>query len=250
MARRLWLRCLLHSSIERVLQLRVKDLKYRELLRDQAAHAEEHDPRHRRGSAHRREGLPDLAPGAAANTGIVFRRIDLDPAGGDQGASRTRWATRGCRRAWRKTACAVSTVEHLMSALAGLGVDNAYVDLTAAGSADHGRQRRPVRVPAAVGGHRGAGRAEEVHPHPEAGRGERRRQVGALRAAQRLQARPDHRFRPSGVRQVAPVGHRRFRHHFLRQGSEPRAHLRLHAGCRERCARRGWRWAAASTTPS
>ena len=28
-------------------------------------------------------------------------------------------------------ACKVATVEHLMSAFAGLGVDNAYVDLTA-----------------------------------------------------------------------------------------------------------------------
>ena len=67
---------------------------------------------------------------AAANTGIVFRRIDLpqpvelkaDPyAVGDTRLSST-LETNGVR---------VATVEHLMSALAGLGIDNAYVDLTA-----------------------------------------------------------------------------------------------------------------------
>ena len=50
----------------------------------------------------------------------------------------------------------VSTVEHLLSAFAGLGIDNAIVELSARRGADHGRQRRSVRVSAAVGGHRGA----------------------------------------------------------------------------------------------
>ncbi len=50
----------------------------------------------------------------------------------------------------------VSTVEHLLSAFAGLGIDNAIVEVSRPRSADHGRQRRPLRVPAAVGGHRGA----------------------------------------------------------------------------------------------
>jgi len=67
---------------------------------------------------------------AAANTGIVFRRIDLNPPvdikGEPYAVGDTRLSTcleRGGAR--------VSTVEHLMSALAGLGIDNAYVDLTA-----------------------------------------------------------------------------------------------------------------------
>jgi len=68
---------------------------------------------------------------AAPDTGIVFRRIDLpepveikaDPyAVGDTRLS-------SCLE---KDGVRVSTVEHLMSALAGLGIDNAYVDLTAA----------------------------------------------------------------------------------------------------------------------
>jgi len=67
---------------------------------------------------------------AAANTGIVFRRTDLaspveiraDPyAVGDTRLS-------SCLD---KGGVRVSTVEHLMSAFAGLGVDNAYVDVTA-----------------------------------------------------------------------------------------------------------------------
>jgi UDP-3-O-[3-hydroxymyristoyl] N-acetylglucosamine deacetylase len=67
---------------------------------------------------------------AAPDTGIVFRRTDLaspveikaDPyAVGD-----TRLASCLDRDGVR-----VSTVEHLMSAFAGLGVDNAYVDVTA-----------------------------------------------------------------------------------------------------------------------
>jgi UDP-3-O-[3-hydroxymyristoyl] N-acetylglucosamine deacetylase len=68
---------------------------------------------------------------AAPDTGIVFRRIDLpqpveikaDPyAVGDTRLS-------SCLQ---KDGVRVQTVEHLMSALAGLGVDNVYVDLTAA----------------------------------------------------------------------------------------------------------------------
>ena len=69
---------------------------------------------------------------AAVNTGIVFRRVDLDPvvevAGfatnvGDTSMSSTLVDDEGVR---------VATVEHLLSAFAGMGVDNAYVDLSAA----------------------------------------------------------------------------------------------------------------------
>ncbi|HEX7369427.1 MAG TPA: UDP-3-O-acyl-N-acetylglucosamine deacetylase, partial [Rhodanobacteraceae bacterium] len=67
---------------------------------------------------------------AAVNTGIVFRRTDLPepviiPARcqhvGDTRLSST--LVQGNVR--------VGTVEHLMSAMAGLGIDNAYVDLSA-----------------------------------------------------------------------------------------------------------------------
>ena len=68
---------------------------------------------------------------AAPDTGIVFRRIDLDPVV-DLPASATMVGdTRMCS-CLESGGAKVGTIEHLMSALAGLGVDNAYVDLDAA----------------------------------------------------------------------------------------------------------------------
>jgi UDP-3-O-[3-hydroxymyristoyl] N-acetylglucosamine deacetylase len=67
---------------------------------------------------------------APVNTGIVFRRVDLDPVVelparsdfvGDTSLSTS--LVNGSAR--------VSTVEHLLSAFAGLGIDNAYVDVSA-----------------------------------------------------------------------------------------------------------------------
>jgi UDP-3-O-[3-hydroxymyristoyl] N-acetylglucosamine deacetylase len=67
---------------------------------------------------------------AAVDTGIVFRRVDMDPPAeiparaenvGDTTLS-TSLMCNGAR---------VATVEHLLSALAGLGIDNAYVDVSA-----------------------------------------------------------------------------------------------------------------------
>lgn len=67
---------------------------------------------------------------AAPDTGIVFRRVDLphapDISVSAQAVTDTRLAsTLSCGNA------KVHTVEHLMSACAGLGVDNLYVDITA-----------------------------------------------------------------------------------------------------------------------
>ncbi|GHD26005.1 UDP-3-O-acyl-N-acetylglucosamine deacetylase [Halioglobus pacificus] len=71
-----------------------------------------------------------LSP-APPNAGIVFRRVDLDPVVeiparaenvGDTTLSTS--LVTGDER--------VSTVEHLLSAMAGLGIDNAYVDVSAA----------------------------------------------------------------------------------------------------------------------
>ena len=71
---------------------------------------------------------------AAANTGIVFRRVDLDPPveipASAQRVTDTRMAS--TLSAEGAPSVHVATVEHLMSALAGLGVDNLYVDVTAA----------------------------------------------------------------------------------------------------------------------
>lgn len=67
---------------------------------------------------------------AASDTGIVFRRIDLaEPV--DIRAKATLIGDTRLSSCLDVNGVRVSTVEHLMSAFAGLGVDNAYVDLTA-----------------------------------------------------------------------------------------------------------------------
>src|SRR4249920_3734866 len=67
---------------------------------------------------------------AAPNTGIVFRRIDLaQPV--DIPATALRVGDTRLSCCLERDGVRVATVEHLMSAFAGLGVDNAYVDLTA-----------------------------------------------------------------------------------------------------------------------
>ena len=67
---------------------------------------------------------------APTNTGVIFRRVDIDPAVeipakpkyvGDTSLSTT----------LVKNKVRISTVEHLLSAFAGFGIDNVYVDLTA-----------------------------------------------------------------------------------------------------------------------
>ena len=67
---------------------------------------------------------------APADTGIVFRRVDLDPVvsivARPENVSDTRLST-----SLEKQGVKISTVEHLMSALSGLGIDNAYVELSA-----------------------------------------------------------------------------------------------------------------------
>ena len=68
---------------------------------------------------------------AAPDTGIVFRRGDLDPVGDLPASALMVGDTRMCSCLERDGA-KVGTVEHLMSAFAGLGIDNAFVDLDAA----------------------------------------------------------------------------------------------------------------------
>ena len=78
---------------------------------------------------------------APADTGIVFRRSDLSP-NVDIPALATQVGDTRLGTVLGQGGARVSTVEHLMSALAGLGVDNCVVELTAAevpimdGSAD------------------------------------------------------------------------------------------------------------------
>jgi UDP-3-O-[3-hydroxymyristoyl] N-acetylglucosamine deacetylase len=65
---------------------------------------------------------------AAPDTGIVFRRIDL-AAPVDIPAQATNVTDTRLSTLIERDGARVSTVEHLMSALAGLGIDNAYVDI-------------------------------------------------------------------------------------------------------------------------
>jgi len=66
---------------------------------------------------------------ATIDTGIVFRRVDLDPVvelrADPNQVGDTRLST-----ALQEGDVSVSTIEHLMSALAGLGIDNVYVEIT------------------------------------------------------------------------------------------------------------------------
>ena len=65
---------------------------------------------------------------AQPDTGIVFRRTDLPQPVDIRAEARAVTDTRLCS-ALEGHGAKVATVEHLMSALAGLGIDNLYVDL-------------------------------------------------------------------------------------------------------------------------
>jgi len=68
---------------------------------------------------------------AAVNTGIVFRRVDLDPVVEIEGFA-TNVGDTSMSSTLIVDGIRVATVEHLLSAFAGMGIDNAYVDLSAA----------------------------------------------------------------------------------------------------------------------
>lgn len=67
---------------------------------------------------------------APIDSGIIFRRVDgpqmIEVRACPENVSDTRLST-----TLEHNGARISTVEHLMSAFAGLGIDNAYVDLTA-----------------------------------------------------------------------------------------------------------------------
>jgi UDP-3-O-[3-hydroxymyristoyl] N-acetylglucosamine deacetylase len=110
-----------------------------------------------------RKVLMVLRP-APPNTGIVFRRVDLEPPV-DIPARATNVTETTLGTTLSQGGVGVSTVEHLLSALAGLGIDNAFIELTAgevpimdgsagpfvflvqsAGIADQAQPKRFVRV--------------------------------------------------------------------------------------------------------
>ncbi|HEX4909662.1 MAG TPA: UDP-3-O-acyl-N-acetylglucosamine deacetylase [Permianibacter sp.] len=67
---------------------------------------------------------------APADTGIVFRRVDLDPVveivAMPENVGETTMST-----CLVKDNVRISTVEHLLAAMAGLGIDNAYIEVSA-----------------------------------------------------------------------------------------------------------------------
>ena len=67
---------------------------------------------------------------AAVDTGIVFRRMDLDPVVEIPALAKNVGETTMSTTLVKGDA-KVDTVEHLLSAMAGLGIDNAYVELSA-----------------------------------------------------------------------------------------------------------------------
>ena len=68
---------------------------------------------------------------ASVNTGIVFRRTDCVPPVAIPARLSNVGATR-LSTTLAKDDASISTVEHLLSALAGFSIDNAYIDLDAA----------------------------------------------------------------------------------------------------------------------
>ena len=109
--------------------------------------------------------LMTLRP-ALPDTGIVFRRTDFDQPVDIKAHARERrrhhdghdLASRARSRSRPSSICCPR--------LAGLGIDNALVEVSAGEVPDHGRQRRTIRVPAAIGRHRGTEGAEALHSHP------------------------------------------------------------------------------------
>ncbi|MFO1258446.1 MAG: UDP-3-O-acyl-N-acetylglucosamine deacetylase [Gammaproteobacteria bacterium] len=67
---------------------------------------------------------------APVNTGIVFKRVDLQPEVIIPAKAEFVGDTSFCTTLV-KEGVRIGTVEHLMSALSGLGIDNAYVELSA-----------------------------------------------------------------------------------------------------------------------
>ena len=120
---------------------------------------------------------------APADHGILFRRTDVT---GETGDVLARWDrvsdTRLCSALANDQGVSIGTVEHLMAALAGCGIDNAIVELNgpevpvmdgsaepfvalirAAGVVDQGVARRVIRVLKPITVETAQGRAE-LHP--------------------------------------------------------------------------------------
>lgn len=68
---------------------------------------------------------------AAANTGVIYRRIDLDPAVDFPADANSVRDTMLCTALVNDDGVRISTVEHLNAALAGMGIDNIIIEVDA-----------------------------------------------------------------------------------------------------------------------
>jgi UDP-3-O-[3-hydroxymyristoyl] N-acetylglucosamine deacetylase len=66
---------------------------------------------------------------APANTGIVFRRVDLDPVVDIKASPEAVGETTLCTCLVNSEGVQISTVEHLLAAISGLGIDNLIIDV-------------------------------------------------------------------------------------------------------------------------
>ncbi|GHF79530.1 UDP-3-O-acyl-N-acetylglucosamine deacetylase [Thalassotalea marina] len=66
---------------------------------------------------------------APANTGIVFRRVDLDPVVDIKATPEAVGETTMCTCLVNEQGVKISTVEHLLAAVAGMGIDNLIIDV-------------------------------------------------------------------------------------------------------------------------
>ena len=66
---------------------------------------------------------------APANTGIVFRRVDLDPVVDIKATPAAVGETTMCTCLVNEQGVKISTVEHLLAAIAGMGIDNLIIDV-------------------------------------------------------------------------------------------------------------------------
>ena len=116
---------------------------------------------------------------APVNTGIVFRRVDLE----QPVAIRARPEYVGDTRLSTTLISGdvrISTVEHLLSAMAGLGIDNAIIDLSAPEVPIMDGSAGPFVFLIQSAGIGETKRGEAIYSHPAYGAGGGGRQVGEV----------------------------------------------------------------------
>ena len=122
---------------------------------------------------------------APAGSGIVFRRTDLDnfeiPATG-RNVAKVSYATSLMRQG-----VLISTTEHLLSALIGMGVDNVIVELDNLELPILDGSAQPYVEAFLSAGIQHPAPPPRIHPRPQARRGPRRRQVHRRLPRRRLQ---------------------------------------------------------------